>query len=174
MLAIAVVLVACDPFVASRPGTIVDPEVSGLTTSASPIVDGSSTVTVDGTQLQFDLEGRNVARLYGDAALNGVVLYGTQPRPWYVGTSPPDDGCYLVSGARAFDDPDAVILVYSQLDGVGIRIPKAPGFDPGTQLSHYGPTKGQYISTGLPGFCLDAHGRMARALGGPPPPISSP
>jgi hypothetical protein len=174
-LAATFALVGCTiPIMPGRPGTIVDPEVSGVVASISPIVDSSSTVTVDGRQLEIDLEGRKVVRLYSDAHLNGVLLYGTDPRPWYLGTSPPDDGCYLVSGARAFDDPDAVILVYSQLDGVGIRIPKAPGFDPGTELSHYGPTEGQYISTGLPGFCLDAQGRMARALGGPPQPTSSP
>jgi hypothetical protein len=173
-LAATFVLVACTiPIRPPRPGTIVDPEASGVVASISPIVDSSSTVTVEGRQVEIDLEGRKVVRLYSGAHLSGVLLYGTNPRPWYVGTSPPDDGCYLVGADQAFDDRDAVILVFTGLSGVGIRVPKAPDFVPGG-VSDYGPSKGQYITFGGPTFCLDAQGRMTRSTGAPPPSIASP
>ncbi len=170
--AATIFLTAC---AASRPGTIVDPEVSGVVTSVSPIVGSTSAVTVDGRQIEIDLEGRKVMRLYSDAHLDGVLLYGANPRPWYIGTAPPDDDCYFFGSTAAFDDPDTVIFVFSELGGVGIRIPKAAGFDPGPALSRQGDTAGQYVSLGgPPPFCLDAQGRVTRALGGPPQPTSSP
>jgi hypothetical protein len=174
MLAIATLLVACDPFVASRPETIVEPEVSGLVTDAT-LVNGSQTsyrLAVGGQEITIDTQ--DTEKLYDGFPEGGVVLYGTDPRPWYVGTPPPHEDCYLVSADRAFDDPDAVILVFSELGGVGIRVPKAPGFDPGPELSHRGEDAGQYISLQAPTFCLDAQGRMTRSTGASPPSTTSP
>lgn len=174
-LATTVALAGCTiPIHVNRPPNLVDPEVSGLVTSVSPIAGSSSTVTVDGRQFEVDLEGRRVARLYTGLAEGGVVLYGSQPRPWYIGTPPPYDGCYLVHATAAFDDPDAVILVFRELGtGIGIRVPKAPGFNPGTELLRDGPNAGEYLGWDIgPQFCLDAEGRVNQVSGGPPPASS--
>ncbi len=173
-LAATIFLVGCTiPILPGRPGTIVDPEVSGVVTKAMLVADSQTSYRVEVGGREITLDTANVEKLYDGFPEDGVVLYGTHPRPWYLGTPGDDDGCYLVSADQAFDDPDAVILVFPGLSGVGIRVPKAPDFVPGG-VSDYGPSKGQYISLGAPMFCLDAQGRMTRSTGASPPSTTSP
>jgi hypothetical protein len=176
VLGIVAALVGCTiPIRPGRPATIVDPEVSGVVAAATRVPGSQTSYRLDVGSQEITLDTKDTQKLYSGFPEGGVVLYGTYPRSWYIGTSPPHDGCYVVTAGYAFDDPDAVILVFDELGtGIGIRIPKAPGFDPGSALSHYGPSEGQYISLGAPSFCLDARGRMAWSTSAWPPPTASP
>lgn len=63
---------------------------------------------------------------------------------WFLGAPLGDDGCYEISATEGYDEPSAVVLLFSEWSGVGLRLPKAAGFDPGNRIVHDPDGRPQY------------------------------
>ena len=121
-------------------------------------VSGQTIVTVNGNEIRLDPSTGGERFLSGD--LKGLLLLGDEPERWVLAAPAGESGCFLLSADAAFDEPEAVILVYASWKGVGIRLRKEAGFDPGTALHTEGSVAGQYQTGYGARFCLNGFGRI--------------
>lgn len=160
-LAVLFVLVA---FLAAcsleRPNRIIEPDVVGVVSSTDYREDGAVIlVELDGDSIEFD-HTEAIAFVARGIAPDGVLLYGEdEGRTWYaslgIRETGPLQGCYVLAPAAAFDEPNAVILVFVEWRNVGLRLPKREGFTvpPGVVVE-----SGRYIERSA--FCVDPEGRV--------------
>ncbi len=129
-------------------------------------IDSEELVTLaDGHELALQSGDRDIL---GSADRGRVILFGTEPDRWYlVGSQTDTPDCYRVRVGWAYSEPGSVVLAFESWGGVGIRVPKRPGFDDSTMLmgvNGAGPSgQRQYANSGggIP-FCIDASGRLFR------------
>lgn len=163
---IALLLASCWPYGGlQRPTRIVDPETVGVVASVDRT--GPTVLTVelgDGQHATID-EGRTT-QLYGSGVGEGqlLLLGKASGRDWYISSSITETSsmpnCYYLTGtAGAFDEPDAVVFVFSKMPDVGIRIHKADGFTPPDGALS---SDGRYFQGELDfaRFCLNQDGRV--------------
>jgi hypothetical protein len=127
-LSIGLALMACN---LSRPSQIVSPQVVGLIDSVR--TESNFTIlTVNDQEISLDLSTGGDRWLRGGFA--GLLILGDEPERWILTAQAEEPGCYKFDADAAFDEPDAIIVVYSSWKSVGIRLTKASGFEPGTAL----------------------------------------
>lgn len=132
----------------------------GLISSTDYRDDGAVIVVeVDGETIEFD-HTEAIAFAARAFAPDGVLLYGEDGgRHWYAALAIPETlpvpDCYLIGPAAAFDEPNAIILVFVEWRDVGLRLPKREGFTvpPGVLVD-----SGRYIERST--FCIDPEGRV--------------
>jgi hypothetical protein len=148
------------------PLAVASPDEAGIIVS-------TSTTRVDAPVVRLTLSsGREVSLQRGDRALDqgvtigSLIIVGGSPERWYLGglpsTATDRNGCFSVWPDRAYSEPDAVVMVFGQWVGSGVRIPKAPGYDDDLllhdELGHQRYTPFEFGS-GV-SFCLDGGGRV--------------
>jgi hypothetical protein len=147
-----------------RPGTVVGPEIVGRIDGVVSVGGGVDMVNVEGREVAIDRSAGGQRQLGGNRQLDGVLLYGSEPTPWFLVALPRGDGCYEPSLDMAFDAEGAVIVVDARWD-VGIRLPKAPDFrfEDGGHYRVVG--DGRYVGSGVEGtgpppFCVNEDGEV--------------
>lgn len=139
------------------PGRITAPEVIGVVASVKTDNDGTSHVVLTSGE-ELDVR-RGDRSLYG---FGGLMLVGTTPERWYLGTTFDEiRGCYSFSSSRAFSEPTAVVLAFENWSGVGVRLPKAPGFDDSELTFKGSDGRLEYSRLATVPFCSDAEGRLS-------------
>lgn len=127
-LAVPLLLTGCS-FAPRYPDQVVTPEVIGILETKTFPTSGEAfsmrvTLTNGGSiTLQDDAH-----QLRGCGPPSDLVLYATQPETWYLCAAPSSEGMYRIIADAAFSEDDAVILVYEELPGIGIKLPKADDF----------------------------------------------
>jgi hypothetical protein len=154
-----IVLGGCDVRLGGAyPGTVVAPERIGRVASVETDQDLTVHVVLEnGEALTLDRHDRGLQGGPGD-----LVLFGSRPERWYLSpTFNKDLGCYVISATRAYSEPGSVVLALESWSGVGVRLPKADGFDD-SRLVTTNPD-GRLEYTGLSGvsFCSDEKGRVS-------------
>jgi hypothetical protein len=139
------------------PGRITTPEVIGVVASNKSDNDGTAHVVLT--------SGEELVIRPGDRSLYGfgdLMLVGTEPERWYLGaTFSADRGCYWFSSSRAFSEPTSVVLAFEDWWGVGLRLPKAPGFDDSKLVYKGSDGRLEYSRLATVQFCSDAEGRLS-------------
>jgi len=159
-LGIAVILVvATAAFVASRigyPWQVTTPDVIGLVASITTDPDLTAHVLLtDGQTLDI---GRSDRSLGG---IGELLFLGSHPDRWYfAGHKSESPGCYWISASRAYSDPGTVVLVFEELPGVGVRLPKAPGFDDSKLVTADSQGRLLYSAIGPISLCADEVGQI--------------
>jgi hypothetical protein len=132
------------------------PEFVGLVTSSTSDQDLTAHVVLaDGTELVI---------LRSDRVLGGfgeLLLGGTNPEPWYLGghaSEKPD--CYRISAHRAYSEDGGVVLVFEEWSGVGLRLPKASGYDDSKLVTADSSGRLVYSAIGPVSLCVDEKGRV--------------
>lgn len=137
------------------PDVVREPEIAGEI-ALREFEEGDTAVlhTVEGDQVQIDLN--RTARIGGstDADEGDLFLYGTQPDgPWFWSGPLLDDPvtgrqcAYL--GGPALEQGDSITFA------IGLRLPKAADFDPAEVRN------GEYLSSRRV-FCVDENGEVTR------------
>jgi hypothetical protein len=146
-------------------GLNVAPEMIGLVESVTTEGDegGSRIVLADGQELTKDRDDR---ALPGAPGPGDLLWFGAQPERWFLSagfgaTFQKSLGCYVLSADRAFSEPDSVVLAFSRWPGVGIRLPKAPGFDDSRLVTKNSEGRLEYSALASVAFCSDAQGRLS-------------
>jgi hypothetical protein len=147
LVAAALTLTACHapgPLPTDNPTHVYDPEVVGVIASIREI-EGGVTVVLD--------DGRNVRIATGTPSIAGrisegdLLFYGEEDgKAWYGTATPRDEPCFKLEGT-AIDE--GRLIRFSS----GIRLPKAPDFDPGVA------TDGEYAWVGH-FLCIDRSGEV--------------
>jgi hypothetical protein len=160
-----VLLTSCGGY--SRPDRIIEPGVVGLVSDADRSIDTSDVFQVGDQTVEFD-PGDAVVLTGSGVGVDDLLLHGEDfGRTWYASLDtwttlyPPD--CYVVIFAAAFDEPEAVVFVFSEWREVGLRLPKREDFNP-PEAGVSGDT-GQYLvgdesAGGANHFCLDVEGQV--------------
>lgn len=160
------ITVAAVLFVAGCPGdpygyptSIIAPEVVGQVEAAEPdpADDSAWLVTVNGTAVRVDVADDR--RLQG-TGVGDLLFFGAQPERWFLGAPLGEDGCYEIVADKGYDEPDAVILVFADWPGVGLRLPKAPGFEEDNRITDDPAGRPQYAGSGGELFCADERGQL--------------
>ena len=151
----------CLPIGGGYPDVVVAPDVVGPIEESrddDPSDTGAWFAVVDGQEVRIDShEDRALQR----ATDGDLLIFGSDPERWYLGADASEDGrCYLVRAWKAYDEPDAVVLVYSEWVGVGIRLPKAPAFDSDSRTVDDPDRRPQYDGISGVTFCADSEGRL--------------
>ena len=162
---IALILLIVGPlvFVVSRsigyPGRLTTPDVVGLVTSSTTDPDLTAHVVLAGGQtLTVSRTDRTLGGLGGPEDLQ---FAGSHPDRWYLAGHKSDQpDCFWISASRAYSEPDAVVLALEDWPGVGIRLPKAPGYDDSKLVVSASGGRLRYSSIGPISLCADAKGRI--------------
>jgi hypothetical protein len=166
LTALLVGLIACNASL-SRPQAAVEPSVAGVVSNVEPkSVDGQVAITLESGPTIQVVDDETLELGQSTVGVGDVVLYGSSDgTPWWAGfgRSATVADCYAAYADTAFDQPDAVVLLYEALNGVGIRLRKASDFrtpDPDEVIS------GEYVSgpegAGGARLCLNAEGAVTR------------
>jgi hypothetical protein len=162
-LGIALILVvATAALVASRigyPWQMTTPDVIGLVASITTDPDLTAHVVLsEGRTLDV---GRSDRSLGGLSGIGDVLFLGSHPDLWYfAGHKSENPGCYWISASRAYSDPGTVVLVFEELPGVGVRLPKAPGFDDSKLVTADSQGRLLYSAIGPISLCADEVGQI--------------
>lgn len=148
----------------SKPDRIVAPDVVGVVDSVVRSDPSQLTVTlVDRQTVTIDTE--DASEVFGSGPGEGrLLLYGsTDNRVWYATPSlretSPTPGCYSIFADAAFDEPDAVVFVFTEFRDMGIRIRKAKGFmTPSGAVGSYGRYAQGEVGIDYGSFCLNGDG----------------
>jgi hypothetical protein len=160
LLGLALVVVsACDVRLGpGYPGTVVAPELIGRV--ASMTTDQDLTVHVELASGDEVTLGRNDRGLQGGPG--DLLLLGSRPERWYLSpTLNKDLGCYVISASRAFSEASSVVLTFEGWAGVGVRLPKAPGFDDSRIVTTNSDGRQEYSGISGVSFCSDDQGRIS-------------
>ena len=152
-VAAAVSLLASCQFHGAR-----EPNVIGVVASVELLPDNRLAVTVEsGTRIEIDRNRDHnlTSNVAGGPDPGQLLLYGDEAfgGRWWVVAYPATGGCYLVY-ASGVDDGDHVKMDF------GVRLPKAPAFDPGVSGRD-----GTYDNRWSSQFCLDGEGRVTAYRG---------
>lgn len=159
LLGLALVVVSgCDVRLGpGYPGTVVAPDLIGRV--ASMKTDQDLTVHVALASGDEVTLGRSDHGLQGGPG--DLLLFGTRPERWYLSpTLNKDLGCYVISASRAFSEPSSVVLTFEGWPGVGVRLPKAPGFDDSRMVTTNSDGRQEYSGISGVSFCSDEEGRV--------------
>lgn len=158
----AIGLAACYPSIA-RPDVAVEPSVVGLVTDVEPQRAGRFSMTVEGEETIEIVRDEALELGISTVVVGDLVLSGTSDgTPWWAGfgrsTIYPD--CYAAYADTAFDEPGAVVLVYEDLRGVGVRLAKASDFRPDPDAIRSGRYDSGPEGSGGAHLCLDERGAV--------------
>ena len=163
LIALILLVVAPVVFVVSRsigyPGRVTAPDVVGMVTSVTSDPDLTAHVVLaDGQTLSVGRSDRTLSGLGGPGDLQFV---GSHPDRWYLAGRRSDQAdCYWISASRAYSEPGAVVLAFEDWPGVGIRLPKAPGYDDSKLVVSAAEGRLRYSSIGPISICSDQEGRI--------------
>lgn len=151
-------LVACG-VLGGFPGQVTTPDVVGLV--ASITTDPDSTAHVVLTSGQTVVVGRSDRSLGGLAGPGDLLFLGSQPDPWnFAGHKSEKPDCYWISASRAYSEQGTVVLVFEEWPGVGVRLPKAPGYDDSKHVTADSQGRQVYSAIGPIELCTDVEGRI--------------
>ena len=106
----------------------------------------------------FDI-GRSDRTLGG---LGDLLFVGDRPDRWYLpgfqSEGQPD--CYWISASRAYSEPGTVVLVFEEWPGVGVILPKAPGYDDSKLIVGTWDGRLRYSSIGPILLCANEEGQI--------------
>lgn len=130
----ALVTAACVVLAACRigsPAEVVEPTVIGVITHMEQVPDEDDReVTVGGRQLRILDPG--LRRIAGPSL--GVdrllIHWETTEGPHFAVGVEEAGGCFTLIADAAYDTGDAIVFVWSEQPGVGVRLPKEPGYEP--------------------------------------------
>lgn len=160
---VVLVLVAVGACAESYPGEVTAPELVGLVTSSTTDQDLTAHIVLaDGTELVIPRSDR-VLGGFGE-----LLMGGTKPEQWYLGghaSEKPD--CYSISAHKAYSEDGAVVLAFEEWPGVGLRLPKAPGYDDSKLVTADSSGRLAYSAIGPVSLCVDEQGprQWARMTG---------
>lgn len=125
-----------------------DPDTVGVVAARERVAVRTDRYTLsDGRQLDIDYNASR--QLVGTGGEVGdLLLVGRDAQGVWYGGLRGEAGCYVLD---SYGTDEGMFIVFPS----GIRLPKAPDFDPG------GITDGQCVRPG-DGFCIDAQGRVVR------------
>ena len=138
------------------PGQVTTPEVIGLVDSITSDPDGTAHVVLaDGRTLTVERSVRSLGG-FGD-----LLFVGTDPDRWYLsGHKSQTPDCYWISASRAYSEPDTVVFAFQEWPGVGVRLPKAPGFDDSRLATTDFEGRLRYSAIGPISLCANAEGQI--------------
>jgi len=157
-----ILLVATAAFVASRidigyPGRVTTPDVIGLVASITTDPDITAHVVLaDGKTFDIKPSDRTLG------GLGELLFVGDQPGRWYLPgfESKEQPGCYWISASRAYSDPGSVVFAFEDWPGVGVRLPKAPGYDDSRLVVSASGGRLRYSSIGPISLCANEEGQI--------------
>jgi hypothetical protein len=160
-----ILLVAIATLVAPRiisigyPGEVTTPDVVGLVTSSTTDPDLTAhVVLIAGQSLTV---GRSDRTLGGLGGIGDLQFVGIHPDRWYLaGRKSEKPDCYWIGASRAYSEPGAVMLAFEAWPGVGIRLPKAPGYDDSKLVTRVSDSRLLYSAIGPISLCSDEEGRI--------------
>ena len=163
LTALLVALAACGGSL-GRPSAAAEPSVAGIVTQVEPQSGGRFSVTVEGGG-RIEIVRDDMVEVGGSSVEAGdLILYGkTDDSTWWAGFghSTVNSDCLAAYADTAFDEPNAVLLVYEALDGAGIRLAKARDFRFGDTGA---PSSGRYDAgpegSGGALLCLNERGEV--------------
>ena len=144
---------------------VASPEVAGIIASKSSHEFDAPEVRLvlsSGDEVVLHRDDRT---LIGGVVEGDLIVFGSTPERWYILGSPTTrsdrSGCYSISANRAYSEPHGIVLVWDEWLGVGVRLPKAPGYDDsGLLFEVFGHMEYRQFESGFGvSFCLDAEGR---------------
>ena len=122
-------------------------------------VPGEDIVVFDGQRLRLPTDG-----LQPGLAIDRLMLYwGDEDPPFatFAHSAREAPGCdFHHQPAEAFNEPDAIVIVLTGSPELGIRLPKAPGYE--ADPLGYDAETGRFFSP--PDFCMNEAGQIV--LGG--------
>lgn len=137
------------------PDVVREPEIAGEIERRADLPDGPLRLTVvGGAEIELDRMTATNLRPGTDPNEGDLFLYGTEPDgPWFWSGPLLDDRvagrqCAGIAGP-ALEEGDAIVFE------IGLRLPKAPDFDPAEQRD------GVYSNPARE-FCIDEHGEVTR------------
>jgi len=141
---------------ARYPDRIVEPDLIGVVASIKTDPDLTAHVILtSGEQLALGRQDRSLG------GLGELLFVGYQPERWFLaGHASERPNCFSVSASRAFSDSGAVLLVFENWPGIGIRLQKAPGFDDRRRVTTDAQGHLPYSSMGGISLCADVEGRI--------------
>src|SRR5688572_16125910 len=155
-------LVATTAFITSRidigyPGRVTTPEVIGLVASITTDPDVTAHVVL--------ADGQTFAISPSDRTLGGfgdLLFVGNHPDRWYLPgfQSQEQPACYRISASRAYSYADTVVFVFEEWPGVGVRLPKAPGYDDSKLIVGTWDGRLRYSSIGPISLCANEEGQI--------------
>jgi hypothetical protein len=136
------------------PRQVVEPTQVGVI-SAIENAPGVDVVVFDGHRLSLPTD-----EPHPGLALDRLMLYWGDTDPPFAtlarGASD-EPGCdFDHQPAEAFNEPDAIVMILTGSPELGVRLPKAPGFEP--RPSEYDAETGRYFSP--PHLCLNEAGQV--------------
>jgi hypothetical protein len=157
-----IILVAATAFITSRidigfPGRVTTPEAVGLVASITTDPDVTAHVVL--------ADGQTFAIRPSDRTLGGfgdLLFVGDHPDRWYLPgfQSQEQPGCYWIAASRAYSDADSVVFVFEEWPGVGVRLPKAPGYDDSKMIVGTWDGRLRYSSIGPISLCANEEGQI--------------
>ena len=143
------------------PERVEAPDVVGLIDSVDSNLSERTIHLKSGDVVELDVS--NATDLWGPGIVAGrMLLYGrTDDHVWYASLSILETsqmpGCFGIGADAAFDEPDAVVFVFTEMRNTGIRIPKDNSFAvPSGEVSSDGRYAQGEVGAGL--FCLNQDG----------------
>jgi hypothetical protein len=128
-VALSVGLVACR---LGFPQRVIEPSVVGIITENESVPgDDDQLVTVNGNQLRILDPG--LRRIDGSSlGVDRLLIYWeTDGGPRFVvSVKSTASDCYNLRSAAAYDTGDAIVFVWSEQSDLGLRLPKAPDYEP--------------------------------------------
>jgi hypothetical protein len=160
LIALILLVGALVVFVVSRsigfPGRVTAPDVVGLVASVTTDPDLTANVVLT--------DGRTVTVGRSDRSLGGLgelLFVGSHPGRWHLaGHKSEKPDCYWISASRAYSEPGAVVLAFEDWPGVGVRLPKAPGYDDSKLVVTASGGRLRYSSIGPISLCADEKGQI--------------
>ena len=150
-------------FVVSRsigyPGRVTAPDVVGLVASNTTDLELTAHIVLtDGQTLTVGRSDRTLGGLGGPGDLQ---FAGSHPDRWHLaGRKSDKPDCYWISASRAYSEPGAVVLAFGDWPGVGVRLPKAPGYDDSKLVVSASEGRLRYSSIGPISLCADEKGQI--------------
>ena len=134
-LMVCLVLASCSlPFPARLPlpAQVVDPSVVGIITENESVPgDDDQVVTVNGQQLRVRDPGLRAVQGPGLGVDRLLIYWETDTGPYFVvAIQSTASNCYNLTSAAAYDTGQDIVFVWSDQPGLGVRLPKAPGYEP--------------------------------------------
>ncbi|MGH2382418.1 MAG: hypothetical protein ACRDG7_14540 [Candidatus Limnocylindria bacterium] len=146
----------------SRPDRVVEPDAAGLIVRVDRSDPSREVVELEGGEtIEFD--GTDALELAGPGIdSDRVLIFGdTGGRDWYATAStsetPAPGACYILDGDAAFDEPDAVLMVFVEWRDTAIELSKRDDFSvpPGTIRSDARYEGGEVPAASV---CIDSNG----------------
>jgi len=144
----------------SYPGVVTTPDVTGLVASIK--TDPDSTAHVGLTTGQTVVVGPSDRSLGGLAGPGDLLFRGSQPDPWhFAGHKSEKPACFWISASKAYSEQGTVVLAFEEWPGVGVRMPKAPGYDDSKLVTADSQGRQVYSAIGPISLCSDVEGRIS-------------